>query len=259
MKVSFSLRGWVARCAALVTALVVSDGRVWAADLYLNRVSSDGGSYVHESGSIFVGTISGSGNSFVTRGDASVRHDVVLQGDVLAPARVVSAGGISLGSGVSSVAPGQSWSAVGDVSVAPGAALVLRGSEVSLGGALSLSRSLCVGEGSVLRVGAGISGDVSVARGGCLAVGGADGPLVSLSVGSLVMEPGSSLRLSLDALSGRADSIVASRGVAFNGARLVLEGVDAVSAASVKDGLRVRVTDSDVLTPPDVSAVCVGS
>ena len=68
------------------------------------------------------------------------------------------------------------------------------------------------------------------------------------------MEPGSSLRLSLDAVSGRADSIVA-----FNGARLVLEGVDAVSAASVKDGLRVRVTDSDVLTPPDVSAVCVGA
>lgn len=160
---------------------------------------------------------------------------------------------------MSSVAPGQSWSAAGDVSVAPGAALVLRGSEVSLGGALRLSRSLSVGEGSVLRVGAGISGDVSVARGGCLAVGGADGPPVSLSVGSLVMEPGSSLRLSLDAVSGRADSIVASRGVAFNGARLVLEGVDAVSAASVKDGLRVRVTDSDVLTPPDVSAVCVGS
>ena len=184
---------------------------------------------------------------------------MVLQGDVLAPARVVSAGGISLEAGVSSVAPGQSWSAVGDVSVAPGAALVLRGSEVSLGGVLRLSRSLSVGEGSVLRVGSRISGDVSVARGGCLAVGGADGPLVSLSVGSLVMEPGSSLRLSLDAVSGRADSIVASRGVAFNGARLVLEGVDAVSAASVKDGLRVRVTDSDVLTPPDVSAVCVGS
>lgn len=214
MKLSFSLRGWGACCAAFVTALVVSDGRVWAADLYLNRVSSDGGSYVHEAGSIVVGTISGSGNSFVTRGDASVRHDVVLQGDVLAPARVVSAGGISLGAGVSSVAPGQSWSA---------------------------------------------AGDVSVARGGCLAVGGADGPPVSLSVGSLVMEPGSSLRLSLDAVSGRADSIVASRGVAFNGARLVLEGVDAVSAASVKDGLRVRVTDSDVLTLPDVSAVCVGS
>ena len=54
MKLSFSLRGWVARCAALVTALVVSDGWVWAADLYLNSVSSDGGSYVHEAGSIFV-------------------------------------------------------------------------------------------------------------------------------------------------------------------------------------------------------------